>query len=57
MKLNTDRLASDLLNAAGSGGLIRDDQGNWIEGFSRNIGHTNSFLIEIWALRDGLLLC
>ena len=57
MKLNTDGSASDLLNATGSGGLIRDGQGNWIEGFSRNIGHTNSFLVEIWALRDGLQLC
>ena len=57
MKLNTTGSASDLLNTAGSGGLIRDDQGNWIEGFLRNIGHTNSFLVEIWALRDGLLLC
>ena len=28
VKLNTDGLASDLLNVAGCGGLMRDDQGN-----------------------------
>nr|XP_023914616.1 uncharacterized protein LOC112026163 [Quercus suber] len=43
--------------AAGGGGLIRDDQGNWIMGFSRKIGKANSFLAETWVLRDGLLLC
>ena len=57
VKLNTNGSFSDLLNAAGYGGLIRDDQGNWIGGFSRHIGNTDSFLAEIWALRDGLQLC
>ena len=57
VKLNTNGSFSDLLNAAGYGGLIRDDQGNWIGGFSRHIGNTDSFLAKIWALRDGLQLC
>ena len=26
-------------------------------GFSRNIGQANSFMVESWALRDGLMLC
>ena len=45
------------MNAAGCGGLIRDDQGRWLGGFSRHIGHTNSFIAEAWALRDGLHFC
>ena len=57
VKLNTDGSASDLLNAAGCGGLIRDDQGNWLRGFSRHVSHANSFIAEVWALRDGLQLC
>ena len=57
VKLNMDRSSSDPMNMAGGGGLIRDDQGNWIAGFLRNIGKTNSFTAKIWALRDGLLLC
>ena len=54
VKLNTDGSASDLLNAAGCGGLMRAEQGNWIGGFSKHIGNTNSFIAEVWALRDGL---
>ena len=56
-ELNIDGSASNLLNAAGCGGLIRDDQGNWIGGFSRYIRNTNNFIVEVWALRDGLQLC
>lgn len=57
MKLNTDGAASVSLGLAGAGGVIRDDRGNWVVGFSRKIGKTNSFVAEIWALRDGLFLC
>ena len=57
VKLNTDELSSDPMNTARGEGLIRDDQRNWIAGFSRNIGKANSFTIEIWAIWDGLLSC
>ena len=57
VKLNTDGFANASSGAAGGGGLIRDDRGNWIVGYSRKIGKTNSFLAKTWALRDGLLLC
>ena len=57
VKLNTDGSTFDLLNVVGCGGLIRDDQGNWLGRFSRHIGHTNSFIAEVWALRDGFQLC
>ena len=42
---------------AGGGSLLRDENGNWIGGFARRIGIANSFTAELWALRDGLLLC
>ena len=31
--------------------MFRDHEGNWVKGYVRGIGHTNSFLAE---LRDGL---
>ena len=58
VKLNTDGSADVASRTAGGGGgLIRDDRGNWIMGFTRKISKANSFLAETWALRDGLLLC
>ncbi|KAL0014527.1 hypothetical protein SO802_001596 [Lithocarpus litseifolius] len=42
---------------AGGGGVLRDDAGVWVKGFARQIGHTTSFLAELWALRDGLIMC
>ena len=42
---------------AGGGGLIRDKEGAWVVGFARNIGISSSFIAELWALRDRLLIC
>ena len=41
---------------AGGGGVIRGQEGEWIAGFARPLGQTNSCMVELWALRDGLLL-
>ena len=57
LKLNTDWSSLGNPGLAGGGGLLRDEYGNWIGGFSRRIGLANSFTAELWALRDGLLLC
>ncbi|KAF3960850.1 hypothetical protein CMV_014465 [Castanea mollissima] len=57
LKLNTDGSFDDLLGNAGGVGLIRDEQGNWVAGFTRKLGKANSFIAEAWALRDGLMLC
>ena len=54
MKLNTDGLSIGNLGMAGCGGMIRDDCGCWIAGFSRRIGITNSFVAECGGLRMGL---
>ena len=42
---------------AGCGGIVRDNHGGWLVGFSRRIGITNSFVAGLWGLRDGLILC
>ena len=55
-KLNTDGASSGNPGKAGGGGLIRDCNGKWIKGFSRSIGHASNFVVEFWALRDGLKL-
>ena len=57
VRLNTDGSAIGNLGRAGCGGLIRNDRGEWIEGFSRSLGSSNSFIAELYALRDGLILC
>ena len=57
LKLNTDGSAQGNSGLAGGGGILRDDQGNQVLGYSRKIGRTTSFLVELWALRDRLHLC
>lgn len=57
MKLNTDGSMFGSLGVAGCGGVIRDDCGNWISGFTKRIGITNSFIAEMWGLREGLIMC
>ena len=56
-KLNIDRSWLRGMDRASCGGLVRDDQGEWIAGFTRYIGSTNSFTAELWELREGLILC
>ena len=55
--LNTDGAAIGNPGRAGCGGLIRNEHGEWLDGFSRSIGYSNSFMVELWGLRDGLNLC
>jgi len=55
-KLNTDKSSLGNTGRAEGGGLIRDEEGNWVLGFSRQIDVTSSFITELWALRDGLIL-
>ena len=56
-KLNTDGACSDLHSLAGCGGVVRGEDGQWIVGFSKRIGVTNSFAAELWGLYEGLKLC
>ena len=56
-KLNTDGSSLGNPGSAGGGGVLRDEMGSWVLGFSRNIGVTSSFEAELWVLRDGLSIC
>ncbi len=55
VKLNTDGSILDNSNQASVGGLPRDSTNNWIQGFSCNIGITNSSTTELWGFRNVLL--
>lgn len=56
-KLNTDGAVIGSMGLAGCGGIVRDDHGGWLVGFSRHIGIADSFVAELWGLKDGLILC
>ena len=56
-KLNTNGSCLNGSDRTGCGGLVRDEHGSWIGGFTRYIGSTNSFIAELWGLKEGLLLC
>ncbi|GLU03917.1 hypothetical protein SLE2022_210880 [Rubroshorea leprosula] len=36
------------------GGLLLDSRGQWVRGYTRNIGFTTALAVELWAIRDGL---
>ncbi|PNY11317.1 ribonuclease H, partial [Trifolium pratense] len=41
---------------AGCGAILRNSHGQWISGFSRNLGRCNAYLAELWGVFDGLRL-
>ena len=56
-KLNSDGSLLGNPGKAGGGGLIRNDKGEWLKGYARNVAFSTSVAAEVWALRDGLRLC
>ena len=56
LKLNTEGSAVGNLGIVGGGGLIRNENGDWIIGFARLLGITSGVMVELWALKDGLTL-
>ena len=46
-KLNTNGACSLLHGLAGCGGVVRSEDGQWVVGFSKRIGVTNSFAAEL----------
>lgn len=46
-KLNTDGVSFENPGKDGGGGIIRDNQGNWVKGYSRAIGFTTSITAEL----------
>ena len=57
LTLNFDGSVASTVGPAGGGGLVRDENGEWVMGFARRIGNASNYLVELWALRDGLQLC
>lgn len=53
-KLNTN--GSVVNGIAAAGGLLRDPQGQWVAGFSMNIGPSSIHDSELWGLRQGLFI-
>ena len=57
LTLNSDGSVASTVGPVGGGGLVRDENGEWVMGFARRIRNASSYLVELWALRDGLQLC
>ncbi|EOY16691.1 Polynucleotidyl transferase, putative [Theobroma cacao] len=57
VKLSADGSARGQPGGAATGGIIRDDKGEWMLGFIHKIGITFSLNAELWALLQGLNLC
>lgn len=55
VKLNTNGSTLGNPRKAEGGGLIRNHHGDWIRGYAKALGNTNSFMAELWALH--LLWC
>ncbi|KAK4480848.1 hypothetical protein RD792_011700, partial [Penstemon davidsonii] len=55
-KVNTDESVLVEKKSAAAGGVIRDDEGVWIRGFSRNLGDVTITVAELLAAREGLSL-
>lgn len=55
-KLNVDGASKGLDKVAGCGGLIRDESGRWITGFTRKLGTCSAIKAELWAALTGLKL-
>jgi len=56
MRLNTDGSVKGNVGSAGAGGVIRNDRGEWVSGFSEYLGHCSSMTAELKALLRGLKL-
>jgi ribonuclease HI len=54
--LDVDASSYRSLGVAGCGGLIRDDKGNWISGFSGPVDFADSLYVELQAILQGLLV-
>ena len=56
IKLNVDGCSKGNPGVAGAGGVLRDNMGSWIAGFTRNNGICSSVTAELWAAYIGLQL-
>lgn len=57
LKLNSDGAHDNISNLIAAGGIIRDENGNWICGYSKFLGFGNALLAELWGIHIGLSIC
>ncbi|KAE8674618.1 hypothetical protein F3Y22_tig00111743pilonHSYRG00079 [Hibiscus syriacus] len=56
MSLNTDGAVVTLDGGGSIGGVIHNSNGEWITGFTKNIGTTSILHAELWSIYEGLLI-
>lgn len=56
IKINFDGAMKACYHLASAGGLLRNHNGDWVVGYTCNIGIANNFSAELWGLREGLLI-
>lgn len=56
VNLNTNGASKGNPEGGGGGGLIWDETGAWIAGFSFHIGYCMTFTAELWGIYRGLLM-
>lgn len=54
VKLNTDGCNRHNSTQASTGGLLQDENGRWLSGFTANMGHSDSLMAETWVAIYGL---
>lgn len=57
IKINTDGSHNQLSNFIACGGIIRDENGNWLCGFTKFLGYGDALLAELWGIKTGLQIC
>lgn len=55
--MNIDGSSIGTSGIARGGCIIKNEHGEWIVGFSRNIDIASGSVAELWTLRGGLNLC
>lgn len=56
VKLNVDGSYNDCTRHSGCGGLLRTNDGKWLRGFSSKVLYADITLVELVALKQGLML-
>jgi ribonuclease HI len=54
--MNSDGAAKMSVRKAGCGGVLRNDIGIWVEGFSKALGDTTAYMAELWGIYEGLCI-
>ena len=53
VKLNMDGFVFGDPKKAGGGGVIRNNEGDWVAGFVKKFGNVSSITTELWAFKEG----